>query len=152
MKSVEIKKKDLPDYFGVKIWRPPGERIDPYAQSIVDLWVLLDENWSPEGILDFSLPKIMERFGNSLMSYPGFKNKQQIAVDKINRNGWYPGYHVDVFLTTNDWSFWYQRTKVGEGKEEEPKDKRPFYRKGDSIVVGDQEIDPQKLEGADFIK
>ncbi len=70
-------------------WVPPGERADPYVQSVVDLLSAFEKRFTSDGVLEFRLQTLMHRFKEDEKSYPAFQSKQKITVDKINRNGLY---------------------------------------------------------------
>lgn len=132
----------IEDDFG---WVPPGERVDPYVQSILDLLSAFEKKFTLDGILEFKLQVIMQRFGESEKGYPAFASKQKIAVDKINRNNLYSGYFLECGVNTRDWTFWYQRFQRHEGDKESKKIRRPFIKEGDKLIFGGQEIDDPSI-------
>lgn len=136
---------------------------DPYSENIK--WILskFDREFDADGKIFFKLRVIMKKFGSEHIEDKSFMSTQNSKLDRINRNGEYPGYILSCGWggedVDRDRLFYYKRDPIKplstmfDEKDDLRRSKRVEKKSEiDGLKFGNTDITSEDLRGANIEK
>lgn len=136
---------------------------DPYSENIK--WILskFDREFDVDGKIFFKLRVIMKKFGSEHIEDKSFLSTQNSKLDRINRNGEYPGYILSCGWggedVDRDRLFYYKRDSIkpfstmSDEKDDLKRSERTEKKtEVERLKLGGTSVSDKDLEGADIEK